>query len=633
MAGGVLAWHHPLWPVPLSVLLVIWCGLVARFPSIWLFVVPACLPFLNFSPWSGWIVFEEFDLLLLGVAVGGYASRAWSQSSRGASIRPVTPVLSRGPLVLIVAVLLLSLIALWRGVDDAGGLTWDWFASYANALNSLRVFKSIGFALLLAPLAHQELGRSQSKADTQFAWGVVAGITTVVVSVLWERAGFVGLWDFSARYRTVGLFWEMHVGGAAIDAFLSMSAPFLIWALMTVKRPAGWLALAVLTLCTAYACLTTFSRGVYLAVVGSWAVLAVLCWARSRWAGVNHPKARWPQWRVGSSTVLALLLGAEVVVVLSAGTFMADRLSRTERDLGSRLEHWQNGLNLLRTPTDWVWGIGLGRLPAQYAAQTPGRNFSGAVWADATEAVALGKSGLARFSSPENLDSPDAAYGLTQRIAPTSGLPLATLEVRIESTVQFYIGLCERHLLYERNCQEAVVAMTPTAEPWQRVSVPLEGPSLMVQDGEVPRLTMLNLVLLTPSAQMDVASIELRDGGGPNLVKNGNFAAGMAHWFPAAQSYFLPWHIDNLYLEVLIERGLLGLIAMGALVVLALWRLTLGRGRLEALAPFCVASMVGVLLVGLVSSVLDVPRIAFLFFLIVLVAIYGGVQTQSTRFQ
>lgn len=125
MAGGVLAWHHPLWPVPLSVLLVIWCGLVARFPSIWLFVVPACLPFLNFSPWSGWIVFEEFDLLLLGVAVGGYGRRAWGQPGRGASIRPVAPALSRASLVLIVAVLLLSLIALWRGVDDAGGLTWD----------------------------------------------------------------------------------------------------------------------------------------------------------------------------------------------------------------------------------------------------------------------------------------------------------------------------------------------------------------------------------------------------------------------------------------------------------------------------------------------------------------------------
>jgi len=520
------------------------------------------------------------------------------------------------------AVLVVSLIALWRGVDDAGGLTWDWFASYADPLNSWRIFKSIGFAILLTPLLHQELCRLRNTADTRFAWGVVAGITVVVVSVLWERAGFVGLWDFSARYRTVGLFWEMHVGGAAIDAFLAMAAPFLVWALMTVKRPVGWLALAVLALCTLYACLTTFSRGVYLAVVGSWLVLAVLFWVRSRRDGHAPPKARWPRWRVRSSAVLAVLLGAEIVVVLGAGTFMADRLSQTERDLGSRLEHWQNGLNLLKKPTDWAWGIGLGRLPAHYAAHTPGENFSGRVWVDTAEAVRSGIGGVARFSSPDDVDSPNAAFGLTQRMAPTAGAPVARLEVRVGSAVQLYIGLCERHLLYERNCQEAVVALSPQAEPWQTLVVPLQGPSLLAQDGDVPRLTMLNLALLTAGAQMDIASVELRDGIGPNRVRNGNFTAGLAHWLPAAQSYFLPWHIDNLYLEVLIERGIVGVIAMGALTGLALWRLTVGRGRSEALAPFCVASIVGLLLVGLVSSVLDVPRVAFLFFLMVFVALY-----------
>ena len=613
-------------------LLVIWAGLVAIFPGIWLFVVPACLPFLNFSPWSGWIAFEEFDLLLLGVAAGGYASRAWTQYRRGDSSCSVAPDLSRATAVLLGAVLLLSLIALWRGVEDAGGLAWNWFASYDDALNSLRVFKSIGFAMLLVPLFGQELGRSLTTTHTRFAWGVIAGIAVVAASVVWERAGFVGLWDFSARYRTVGLFWEMHVGGAAIDAFLAMSAPFLVWGLITVQHPLGWLALAVLAQCTLYACLTTFSRGVYLAVVGSWFVLAVLLWLRSRRTEVNQAKAPWARWRVGSSAVLVLLLGAEVALVLNAGSFMADRLSQTERDLGSRLEHWQNGLYLLKTPTDWIEGIGLGRLPAHYAAQTPGEDFSGKVWTDPAIAAASGKDGLVRFTRPAELESWGAAFGLTQRIAPTSGALVARVEVRVKSAAQLYIGVCERHLLFQRKCQEAVVFVNPRAEAWQTLVLPLLGRSRRAQDKAVPRLRMLNIALLTPGAQMDVANVELRDARGTNLVKNGRFTSGLAHWLPAAQTYFLPWHIDNLYLEVLIERGILGVIAMAALTVLVLWRLTAGQGLRNPLAPFFVASIFGVLLVGLVSSVLDVPRVGFLFFLIIFIANYCGPTTRKEHF-
>ena len=70
----------------------------------------------------------------------------------------------------------------------------------------------------------------------------------------------------SARYRATALFWEMHVGGAAIDAFLALTMPFVAWALWAARRPAPWLGAAALALLGTYACLTSFSRGVYLAV-------------------------------------------------------------------------------------------------------------------------------------------------------------------------------------------------------------------------------------------------------------------------------------------------------------------------------------------------------------------------------
>jgi O-antigen ligase len=105
------------------------------------------------------------------------------------------------------------------------------------------------------------------------------------------------------------------------------------------------------------------------------------------------------------------------------------------------------------------------------------------------------------------------------------------------------------------------------------------------------------------------------------LLENGQFSKGLAHWFPAAQSYFVPWHIDNLFLEVLVERGLAGLLLLAALMAYALWHLAIGRARSLPLSPYLAASLCAALLVGLVSSFMDVPRVAFIFYLLTLYSV------------
>ena len=72
-AAGFIAAHHSLWPAAASLALAAWFVLEYRRPSLWLFVLPAGVPALNFSPWTGWIVFEEFDVLVLGGVAAGYA--------------------------------------------------------------------------------------------------------------------------------------------------------------------------------------------------------------------------------------------------------------------------------------------------------------------------------------------------------------------------------------------------------------------------------------------------------------------------------------------------------------------------------------------------------------------------------
>jgi len=193
LAGLALAWHHPLWPLAMTAAFGLACVLAAWQPNAWLFLVPACLPWMNFSPWTGWLVFEEFDLLLLAVLAGAYARLA---RTRLPDSKAEHAGLSWFPLALWLLMGASGLWSLYRGVMDAGGWEFNWFASYTDALNSLRVFKSLGFALLFVPLLTCPHAPAPARAGQLLAWGMVLGLLQVTLAVLWERAAFPGLLDF-----------------------------------------------------------------------------------------------------------------------------------------------------------------------------------------------------------------------------------------------------------------------------------------------------------------------------------------------------------------------------------------------------------------------------------------------------
>jgi O-antigen ligase len=112
--------------------------------------------------------------------------------------------------------------------------------------------------------------------------------------------------------------------------------------------------------------------------------------------------------------------------------------------------------------------------------------------------------------------------------------------------------------------------------------------------------------------RVDIARASLRGPDGTELLANREFAAGLAHWLPIGQAHFLPWHIDNLYLELLIERGVLGLATFLLVLACVFRRLHVSSGEAPGIAPFLAASLCGALLVGAVSSIFDIPRVSFL---------------------
>ena len=161
----------------------------------------------------------------------------------------------------------------------------------------------------------------------------------------------------------------------------------------------------------------------------------------------------------------------------------------------------------------------------------------------------------------------------------------------------------------------------PVDALWHHVELRLHGPLLDAGHAWAPRLGVFSIAVINASGEAEFDNLSLVGPDGAELLVNPGFTEGLARWFPAAQGYYVPWHIDNLYLELLIEHGLPACVAFVLCMAIALRRLVCAGGREVPIAPFLAASMCGALFVGLVSSVMDVPRVAFLLLLLTLFAV------------
>ena len=594
--GLAIAVHHPTAPAWASVGFLLWCA-AANWWGVWLFALPALLPCASLAPWTGWVAIDEFDLVVLGAIAAGHARLAWVRAEPATPNPAVRRLNTDAPFLLTLLFAVTTALALFRGLP-AGGYTFDWFDGYADPINALRVAKSALFAVLLMPVLRDACRASKREVIVRFTAGMLVGCAIAVLAVVHERAGYPGLFDFSTPYRVVGLFWEMHVGGAAIDAYLAMTAPFVAAAVVTARKPLPYAAAAVLALLFEYASLTTFSRGVYLALPVSLVLLALLLRR-------GAPAKPAPPWRRRANTCLTIAVVAQAAGIAAIDSYMLSRVQRSGVDLQSRLLHWRNGLSALHGSADWWLGIGLGRLPGIYAATIAGHPFTG---------VAKVENGrhehLLTLSSRAHDDSIARAYRLTQRLALTAPARQAAMDVRTHSDLRLSVSVCEMHLLYEGACQRGEAHVSPGTD-WQRVVVALGEPR-PARAQWPPSQAVFSVGLTSADSAAEIERVSLIADGRENRLANADFSSGLARWYPVTTDHFVPWHIDSLGLELLIERGLLGLAAFSGLLAYAFSRL-LGPGlRGSTTGAVLAASLVGALVVGVVDSVLDVPRVAFL---------------------
>jgi hypothetical protein len=304
-ALAAAAMHYPASKVVLAACIAGYAALLWFRPEAWLLTVPALLPILDFAPWTGWFFLEELDLLLLATAAIGY----WRI---GAS--PPCADLPRFFVVLLGLVSCAFAIAAAIGLLPLPAVDANSFANYSSSFNSLRIAKGFAWALVLLPLLRRSAGPGLVNLQRYFVPGMLLGLTGACLAVVWERAVFPGLLNFASDYRPTAPFSAMHTGGAALDAYLAISFPFVaIWLLGARSRIELALALLLLPL-GCYAGLTTFSRDIYLAFGCSGAIVAALTLAHRLRRGTVRKRAL-----AGSAILLAIVAYGLVQLFATSG--------------------------------------------------------------------------------------------------------------------------------------------------------------------------------------------------------------------------------------------------------------------------------------------------------------------------
>jgi hypothetical protein len=175
--------------------------------------------------------------------------------------------------------------------------------------------------------------------------------------------------------------------------------------------------------------------------------------------------------------------------------------------------------------------------------------------------------------------------------------------------VELHAAVCEKHLLYNGECLIVNRVAEAAGGAWQRVELTMTGGRLDAGRWYAPRWIVFAIGLGSPGARVEIDDLSVVDAGGRELLVNGGFDDGMARWFFTSDHHHMPWHLKSLAVHLLFEQGLLGLAGAALLLAGALWRTTLGAARAHDLAPPLAAALLGLLVVGLVDSVADMPRV------------------------
>jgi VanZ family protein len=591
----VTAWYlagYPLNQVPLVLALTIYAALLNRWPHAWLVVLPAALPLFDFAGLSGRMFWSEFDtLVLVTFAVAFWTGRKRRVAGNQTSL----------PTALVWLLATSIGISLLRGLIPLEALDANAFANYYSRYNALRIGKGFVWAGLLVWLAARQAVPPGVRAEL-VASGFTLGAAGVVALVVWERLIFSGLFNFGHEYRVTGPFWEMNTGGAAIEGYLVSTLPFVAYLLIRIPRHTVRIALLALFGAGVYAVLVTMSRNGLAALTIS---LSVFCFGLVAYFG----RLRGMAFRGVAASVVLVSLAAVVTFPILGGAALKARFSSVNEDLQTRFSHWSLALSL--RDSGWmteIFGMGLGQFAkAYYFGGTGTRPGSYRLEEEVgTKFVRLG-GGRSLYLEQFVTVRPGLRYDLSVRLR--SDVDGASLVVPI----------CEKWVLSSFECSWNTIDIKGRTGAFKEYTLVVESGVLSKGTWYTRRPVKLSLYNPNPSGSIDVADVRLIDQDGRDLVHNGGFESGIDHWHFSTDDH-LPWHIKNLGIQILFDQGWLGVLAWGAMVFLAMVRAAAAAWCGDFFASTVLSGLTGFMVVGVFDSLIDGPRLLFLFCLLIWLA-------------
>ena len=565
--------------------------LLYRFPNSWLTVILALLPILDFAPWTGQFFFDEYDVLLCLTIVTVLLQRRsqfWTRMQTGWSLTSLLLVSGLGFSVLVSALL---------GAYPFPAIDVNSFNNYLSPYNALRVAKGVVFAYLLLLLLVLDMAHDAHKTLRRLTLGMTLGVLGASLGVVWERLSSTGLFNFDSGYRVVGLFSGMHTGGAYVEGYLVTALPFVIWWEIQSKHWLNKLAAMVIFLLGCYALLVTYARGGYVAFMLSCLVLFSGLLARN-WASFKKAHVR-------SAAIVALISFAWLIFAYQA-TPMHKRFNQLGYDKSLRVQHWEKIIGIM--DQGWpvkLFGQGLGRLPAMYANRATGEQQS--EYQFVTE---QGKNYL-QLTGGDPL-----YYEQVVDLQPSQTYQIEVVARNKTSASEMYLSICRKWMLYPSQCDWFRINLNPAAS-WQTYAFNVNLNRIKPAPWYVRPDIKLALENDQDNTTVDIASVSLKGADQRELVRNGDFAQGSRYWFFSTDNH-LPWHFKNLLLQLYFEQGVFGLGLMLAALIYSFATLIRRRNEADYPAPLYAAALTGFLLVGVIDSLFDFPRMSMIFYLLLM---------------
>ena len=245
------------------------------FTRIWVILLLAPSAWLDFIPWTGLFIIDEYLIWATCLGIIGWllVRPALPQP------RPYPPDTTQNLVLGLLAITwTVALMKVWWPMPPIGPNT---FWSYLEPGNAIRIWLGIAIALMVIPVMNAMWRTSPDSMARTMSFSILVAALGAGMILLWERIAFPGLLNFSSDYRTTGFFSDMRVGGAALDGYLSLVVPFVLVAALSARNLRAILINGMLFALMVYAVMSTFSRALQLAVILS-SLLVLVAMTRSR---------------------------------------------------------------------------------------------------------------------------------------------------------------------------------------------------------------------------------------------------------------------------------------------------------------------------------------------------------------